>query len=234
MALVRKRAIPIFIFFYFVHFYFLSYADILYLNNGRSMEGIIKNEDENEIELEVSAGRVRIEKKEISRIERASQEDTLLMRQRWEKEKIETDKRIAEQRLQEERRPKGVAFSHDGQSVIISAKLNNKVEANLILDTGATLVMLRRAIAEKLGFDLDRALPDIQLTLADGRKVNGKYVILESIKVQNVEARNVEAGIILDEAGALGSGDGLLGMSFLKKFNFKVDHKEKRLILEKL
>jgi len=25
-----------------------------------------------------------------------------------------------------------------------------------------------------------------------------------------------------------------LGMSFLEKFNFKVDHKEKRLILEKL
>ena len=101
------------------------------------------------------------------------------------------------------------------------------------MDTGASIMMLRKDVAKKLGLDLDTAKFDMQVQLADGRKVNAKYVVLESVKVQNSEALNVDAAVLLDEAD-ISFGEGLLGMSFLSRFNFKVDQKEKKLILEKL
>ena len=70
--------------------------------------------------------------------------------------------------------------------------------------------------------------------MADGKQINAKQIVLDSIKVENVEAQGVEAAIILDEISDAGLQDGLLGMSFLKKFNFKVDQRNKKLILEKL
>ena len=111
--------------------------------------------------------------------------------------------------------------------------LNEKVEVSLVLDTGASIMMLRKDVVEKLGMDLDNVKPDMQAQLADGRKVDAKHIILESVKVQDSQAQNVDAAVLLDEAG-ITFGDGLLGMSFLNRFNFKVDQKEKKLILEKL
>jgi clan AA aspartic protease (TIGR02281 family) len=102
------------------------------------------------------------------------------------------------------------------------------------LDTGASLVMLSKDVAKKIGINLDKVKPDMKVIMADGRQANAKQIILDSIRVENVEAEKVEAAVLLDQTGELGFGDGLLGMSFLKKFNFKIDQKDKKLILEKL
>lgn len=224
----------VFIFLVLFGFYTLVYADTLYLLNGRSIEGLIKSEDQDSIELEVGAGIVKFKKSEIGRIDKSSLEESELLRQKWERQKIETEKKILKQQLEEERKPKKVEFLQDSQSIILRVRLNKKVEASLVLDTGASLVVLRRKIAEKLGINLDGIKPDAKMTLADGRQINAKHIILESVEVEGVEARNVEATIMLDDSGNLNFGDGLLGMSFLKRFNFKVDHKDKKLILEKL
>ncbi len=209
-------------------------ADILYLNNGRKIEGLIKSEDENNLELEVSGGVVKFQKHEINKIERANYRESVAIRQKWEKQKLTNQERLSKQRIEEEQRPKGVEFSSGGHSITVTAKLNHKVDASLLLDTGASLVVLKRHVAEELGIDLSKVKPDAKMTVADGRVVNAKYVLLQSIKVENVEAENVEAAIMLDEIGPASFGDGLLGMSFLKRFNFKIDYKQNRLILEKL
>jgi predicted aspartyl protease len=59
-------------------------------------------------------------------------------------------------------------------------------------------------------------------------------VILNKIKINDVEAKNVLAGIILEENSGLMLRDGLLGMTFLKRFNFKIDRKNMKLVLDKL
>ena len=210
-------------------------ADTLYLKNGRSVEGIIKSENDDSIELEVcAAGSVKFKKSEIERIEKLTPEESNAMRQKWERQKMESQERISIQKLEEERKPKKVEFSNEVQGIIVEATLNRNVQASLILDTGASIIMLRKSIAEKLGINLDKAKPDMKVTVADGRQINAKHIILESVKVEKVEADNVDAAVLLDEVGDVSFGDGLLGMSFLKRFNFKIDHKDKKLIREKL
>lgn len=230
-----KKILLLILVFVFVCFAALN-ADTLYLKNGRSIEGLIKNEDTdaNIIELEVCAGTVKFKKSEIERIEKSTPEESSAIRQKWERQKKEAQDRIFRQQLEEERRPKKIEFSQDKPFIILDVTLNKKVEASLVLDTGSSVILLRKNIAEKLGIDLEKVKTDAKLILADGRQVNAKNIILESVKAQGVEAKNVEATIILDEVEDLGFGDGLLGMSFLKRFNFKVDQKNKKLILEKL
>jgi clan AA aspartic protease (TIGR02281 family) len=226
--------IKIVVFLFFFGFVSTLNADTLYLNNGRHIEGIVKNEGSGIVELEVSGGSVKFKKSEVERIERNAEEETLLMRQKWEKKKIELQKKIEKQKTEEENKPKKVAFYKDGQGIVVEAKLNNKVQVSLVLDTGASVMLLRKEVAQKLGINLDNVKPDSSIIVADGRKVNAKYITLDSVKVENVETAKVGAAIILDEIKDIGFRDGLLGMSFLQRFNFKVDQRDKRLILERL
>jgi len=92
---------------------------------------------------------------------------------------------------------------------------------------------LSNNIAKKLGIDNNKQ-ETVRLKLADGRQIDAKYVVLESIGVQDVEAKNIGAAVLLEDVGDAEFKDGVLGMSFLSKFNFKVDQKNKKLILERL
>lgn len=230
--MIIYQMIKIIIFLLFFSFTTALNADTLYLKNGRAIEGLIKNEDENRLILEVCSGAVTFNKSEIEGIEKSTLEEASAMRLKWEAQKQENQKRWIVQRIEEEAAPKKIEFSQDTQNIILPVLLNKKVETRLVLDTGASTVMLRKDIAKKLNINLDNLKPESKVTLADGRKVNAKLVMLESVKVEGVEANDVEA-IILSEEGDIGFGDGLLGMSFLKRFNFKVDHENKKLILEK-
>ncbi|MDD5432700.1 MAG: TIGR02281 family clan AA aspartic protease [Candidatus Omnitrophica bacterium] len=209
------------------------YADILYLKNGRIIEGLVKSEDKNSIELDVYGGLVKFSKSEINKIERSSSKEAVGIRQKWERQAIDYKNKMIKLQFEEEHKPKTVAFTQDTNSILVRVTLNKKVEASLILDTGASVVLLRSSVAKKLGFDLNKIIPDAKVSLADGKQVSAKRIILDKVEAQGVEAKNVEAMVMLGE-GVSFPEDGLLGMSFLNKFNFKIDQKSKSLILEKL
>lgn len=211
----------------------VAYGDTLYLKNGRSIKGLIKSEDEDSIELEVNAGVVKFKRAEIDKIVRALPGEESQIRQKWESERRGLQEKISKQQFEEENKPRKAEFSQGQQGISVAVILNNKVEASLILDTGSSLVMLRKDIVNRLGLNLDTPNPDMEAQLADGRKVKAKRLVLESVKVQNSEANNVDAVVLLEEEN-ISFAEGLLGMSFLSRFNFKVDQKEKKLILEKL
>ncbi len=103
-----------------------------------------------------------------------------------------------------------------------------------MVDTGASLVIITKPTAKKLKIDIDKEGTPIQLQVADGRKIEAKYIVLESVRIAKVEARNVEAAVLMDDRQDFGFKDGLLGMSFLRHFNFKFDYDNDKLILEKI
>jgi len=211
------------------------YADKVYLKNGNVLEGIIKSDNGQEVEIEVCfGGSVKLEKKYIVKTQISGQQEAVLLRDKWDQEKKVFEGRLRQQRAKDEQAPKSVEFSDENSSITVEVILNKKVKAALVLDTGSSVVLLRKSVADKLGIDIDNLTADTKVSAVDGRKINAKRVILESVQLQDMEANDVEAAILLEDTPWEGTGDGLLGMSFLSKFIFKIDHKEKKVILEKL
>ena len=178
---------------------------------------------------------MKFSKKQIDSIVRSSPKEADSIRQEWAKEKIEVQERAKEAEIRREHEPKQVSMDKQSGHVKVTTTLNKNVKANLILDTGSSLVILSNKIANSLGIDSNSkdSMP-VELIMADGRKAKARMVILESVGVQDSEVENIEAAILPEEDSASIPEDGLLGMSFLKKFNFKIDQKNDKLILEKL
>jgi len=209
-------------------------ADTLYLKNGRSIEGLIKAEDEQGVDLDVGFGTVRFSRGQIERIERASSGEADLIRQKWEEKKQKALDKEKEEQLKKELEPKQIDVQQQSGHVVVEVLINKKIKASLILDTGATYMVLTHAMAQKIDLDIDERIgKDIEMVLADGRKTKAKYMILDTVSAQGVEAKNVAAAVLPSDVADAKFKDGLLGMSFLKNFVFKVDQKNNKLVLEK-
>jgi len=215
-----------------------GYADIIYLKNGRKVEGILKRENDENVELNIGFGIVGFNKKEIERIEKSSSQEQGIIREKWVQQRIESARKWEEQKTLAEAEPKKVEIFEENGQLAVETLLNRKVTATLIFDTGASTVMLLPSVAKKLGLDTLVDPNDktglLQCTLADGRKAQAKRVILETMSVKGMEVENVEAAVLLNDVDEPQLKDGLLGMSFLKQFIFKIYSKNKKLILERV
>jgi len=111
---------------------------------------------------------------------------------------------------------------------LVTALVNDTVQGKFLLDTGAGTVTLSEAFARRLKFDPAR-LPAAEFIMADGRKVMGRAVLLNSIKLGEARAVDIEAAILPVVAGD--ELDGLLGMSFLKHFAVHLEGSSGKLTL---
>lgn len=102
-------------------------------------------------------------------------------------------------------------------------KLNGKVTASFIVDTGATLVTLPRALAASL--ELGPPMGKVRLRTAAGLRT-GELHTLETVQTQGAQAKRVQA-VVMDELG----DEGLLGLSFLSRFKVAIDPKKRTLSL---
>jgi clan AA aspartic protease (TIGR02281 family) len=231
-------------------------ADTVYFNNGGTIDGIIRKEDANSVDLDIGFGTITCGKKEINKIERSTPDEVKALEEKWERKRkdlknseaefaIERQKRFAEyDRWTREEREKAakeassqgtidLARDADTHSILVETVLNDKTHATLVLDTGASIVVLTRRKGEELGLDLTDTKNSLAtLQLAGDRKVLAKMVILKSVRIKDIEVKDVLAGVLLDEAG-MGLKDGLLGMTFLNRFNLKIDLKNMKMALEK-
>jgi len=109
----------------------------------------------------------------------------------------------------------------------VNTLLNRRFKAKLILDTGCSATQITADVARKLGINTRKA-KSVQCQLADGRTVMGKAVTIKEVRLGRARVTNVDA-IVLDDK----EGEGLLGMSFLDNFIFRVDTEKKELVLQK-
>ena len=206
-------------------------ADVIFLKNCRTIEGFVSSEDEQCVEVNIGFGIVKFRWSEVERVDKAGPEEAQALRDKWKKKQL----RDEEERKKREAEPVPLIVTRERGHIIVNALLNKKVSVFLLMDTGATYVVLSGKIWKKLKIEKP-ASPDniVQLTLGDGRNVKARLEKLDALSVQGVEARGVEVVILLEEADVGGNYDGVLGMSFLNRFNFKVDQNEGTLTLEKL
>jgi len=223
------------------------------------MEGIINKEDKDSVELDVGFGTVTIRKEDVKSISTSAALERAALAQKWDKKAMQLKKDESDLAQAREKRfseyaqwtqgmsknnlkssddIKEVPIMHepDSKSILTETILNNTVKATLVLDTGASLIVLSKRKGEELGIDLvtDDKRDVMELQLTGGRRVNAKAVVLKSVRLEQVEEKDVLAAILLEDAVDIGFKDGLLGRTFLNRFSIKIDLKNMKMVLEKL
>jgi clan AA aspartic protease (TIGR02281 family) len=207
-------------------------ADTLILKDGRVVEGIIKAETQDSVKLEFEIGTIEYKKEQIESIRRSAPDESRRLQQKWEKGKSEAAGIRQGEGSSKEQRVGPKPGSQKVEHIAVDAVLNKKIPVKLLLDTGASYVVLSSKIGKKLGIDSESPGEVVRLQIGDGSRIAARYVSLKSVAVEGVEATEVGGAVLLDESENVLSFDGVLGMSFLNRFNFKVDHTNKRLTFE--
>lgn len=121
-------------------------------------------------------------------------------------------------------------FDPKASVVVVDAKLTAKLSeiARLVLDTGASYVVLPWKLALAIGISIDPNRT-VQTTTATTVETVPK-VIIPKVTVLGKEIENVEA--IIKDLPPEAPVDGLLGLSFLKHFKLQIDFSHGELDLE--
>ena len=241
-----------------IFFVMTTHADTIYLKNGKSVEGIIKRKDKKgNVEFNVGGGTVIFDAREIESIEKSSVAESQELKNNWRAEKLEAENRrtkyldqnknsaekweamVTEQiRLGGEKRDleasaKLVPLTAYGGHMLVGVVLNGNVPAALVIDTGCPSVLLAASIAKKMGVDLAKVQGVHEIMVLNGKHKVGT-VILKSLQLGDVEEKDIQAEVLLQDNAEMRQGfkDGLLGMSFLNRFNMTVDQQKMKLILK--
>ena len=116
-----------------------------------------------------------------------------------------------------------VTLAQDGYGHYRTEAYVNGLRVRFLVDTGATLVSLPVAEAQRLGINYLQGTPGYS-QLADRRRVVSYRVILESVTVGDITLYNID-GVVQ------GGGEPLLGMSFLSRTEMRNDGQ--RMVLTK-
>ncbi|MGA2496882.1 MAG: retroviral-like aspartic protease family protein, partial [Tepidisphaeraceae bacterium] len=106
--------------------------------------------------------------------------------------------------------------------------LNGKVTREMVIDSGASTVVLPGELAEELGLNPTDKDPTLRMQLADGKVIEGKQMTLKSVKVGIFTVEDVECAVMPKNLIAVSP---LLGGSFLHNFVYKLDPEQAELHL---
>ena len=120
-----------------------------------------------------------------------------------------------------------VPVGRAGQTVSVSASING-VTGRFVLDTGATFVSLKRSFAQRAKIDVEEG-SSVRLATANGI-AEARRGHAKSVALKKLVAQNVAVVVQTDDRATYGDKiDGLLGMSFLSRFDMTIDAKTVRL-----
>ena len=112
--------------------------------------------------------------------------------------------------------------SINGNRVLVPVTIGyagKRIEATMLLDTGASIVTLHRNIAEKLKISFTQKA---NLQLAGGQQIAADIARLGYVSVGPNKKKDVLASVI-DHNDPSADYDGLLGMNFLRNLRYEVD-----------
>jgi aspartyl protease family protein len=117
---------------------------------------------------------------------------------------------------------KSIALTANGDGHFIAQGTINGGSVSFMVDTGATVVSISQADADRLGLKYKDA-PTAFANTANGR-VPVRSLVLNSVRVGEVEVANVEAIVLPSQMPHV-----LLGNSFLTRFSMRRDNDQMRL-----
>ena len=112
----------------------------------------------------------------------------------------------------------------EGNRILVPVKVHNEgleVDVNLLLDTGASQIVLNRKVADQLNIvTLKRGLAQV----AGGASISTQMGKVSFIKVGPYKMEDASV-LIIPHEGAPINYSGLLGMNFLKQVQYSIDYK---------
>ena len=100
-----------------------------------------------------------------------------------------------------------------------------RVDATLLLDTGANKTLVSKRIGDALGLDTGNL---VGIQVVGGAVIPGRHVLVDEMIVGPNKKKDMS--IIVLEKGGVGGQDGLLGMDFLMGIKFHVDYERERIV----
>ncbi len=119
--------------------------------------------------------------------------------------------------------------------ITVKGTINKKGPFNFIFDTGASMTIIEKQTAEELGL-CDRASATRE-ALGAGGTVTSSILDVESIKIDNVEAKDIQVGVMdlsnVAKCGCLGELGGIIGYNFMKDHKVTIDYPKQEISFEK-
>ncbi|AUM12991.1 retropepsin-like aspartic protease family protein [Ketobacter alkanivorans] len=142
----------------------------------------------------------------------------------------ERKERLEEQLAAQQRAQEGIGLQHRMGQFVVTVVFDERVELNLMIDTGATITALNaRAIALLQQYtDLHTTDQQVQVNTANGMVVSPLYEI-GSMRIGGWEQLDVQ---LLQVNLPSEHVDGLLGMNFLSRYAFSIDQDQALLFLD--
>ena len=124
-----------------------------------------------------------------------------------------------------------IRFDPIAGGILVEVKLSTHLEVTtkMIIDTGASLLVISNKLAKDIGLKIDPT-KKLETTTASAL-VSAPLVKIPKVAISNAEVKNVEA-LVMDLPPESGIG-GLVGLSFLRHFNVNIDFKHGKLTLKK-
>ena len=121
-----------------------------------------------------------------------------------------------------------VPINKIGEHFVVPITINNTYTLELMIDTGATMSVLKTSFVEENMFDLFFDADTLTMNTANG-SVDGKRLTVSSFMLGQHELKDVDIGVVgLPDF----KYDGLLGMNVLNRFEFFIDQEQQLLILK--
>ena len=109
-----------------------------------------------------------------------------------------------------------IPFEKQGNSMIVYARINDRVTAPFIVDTGASDVLIPDHVAQAAGISIGRGTPQATYQTANGL-VEKPIVVIDAVQLGDARVENLRGSV----SGSMPVG--LLGGTFFNNFTFQID-----------
>ena len=140
------------------------------------------------------------------------------------KEKTVKFSKIPERSSSRSQREYMIPFEKIYGGMLVEVLINDRVPAKLIVDTGATTVIINQRLLKKLNLQLP---PDVRKgkAMTAAGVVDAQEVFIDKIDLGGAVKKDVQAAFI-NQAYDNPYYDGLLGLSFLSEFKMTIDYEK--------
>lgn len=205
-------------------------ADTVVDRAGREWSGILTVENDRWVRVDLGFDTLSLPRADVRSVRRSGPEERVRLQKRNAERRARTEHLLTKR----DGGPRKVRALIEEGHVFAPLAINGH-PLTLLVDSGATLVVLTRTGARKLGIDPSELTGRVEMRGTGNRRFEAAYTRLDRVVWDGVELRDVEAAVLLDEERTAPiCKDGLLGQSFLSRYNYKVSPQSGTVELERI